>query len=250
MGDLTLSKGSFLTPQNFEEAIRMSEFMSKSSMIPSSYHGKPSDILIAMQMGIEIGLQPIQSLQNIAVINGRPSIWGDGMRALIMSAPDLADIKESFDDGTLTATCSIFRKIGNKIVEFTQSFSRQDAEGAGLWGRNTWKSYPKRMLQWRAFGFAARDAYADRLRGIQMVEESSDIAEKEKYMGQAEIESDDNNLESKLPLYGDDEFENNFDKWRRLIESGRTSPETIIGMISSKFQLTENQMNRIQGLAQ
>ncbi|HHH2239778.1 TPA: hypothetical protein ACPZUV_004417, partial [Yersinia enterocolitica] len=75
-----------LSPQNFEQAQRFAEAIAGSQFAPSNYRGKPNDVLIAMQMGAELGFQPMQSVQGIAVINGRPSVWGDALRALILSA--------------------------------------------------------------------------------------------------------------------------------------------------------------------
>lgn len=182
--------GFSLSPNSLQEAMDLANIMSQSEMVPKDYRGNPGNILVAVQMGQELGLKPVQSLQNIAVVNGRPSVWGDGLRAIVMSAPDLCDLRDDFDESTMTARCTITRiKNGNKI-EFVGEFSQADAQAAGLWGRNTWKSYPKKMLEWRAFGFAARKAYADRLKGIQLAEEAQDIPVKQeaKDMGPAKVE--------------------------------------------------------------
>ena len=170
---------TFLMPKDSAEAFTIAEGLAKSSMVPKHFINKPMDIVVCMAMGAELGFQPLQSLQNIAVINGRPSVWGDAFRALIMGAPDLVGFKEWFDDSTQTAYCSISRKLASgAVVESTQSFSQQDAKTAGLWGRQgPWTQYPRRMMQWRALGFAGRDMYADRLRGIWIDHEARDMPE-------------------------------------------------------------------------
>jgi hypothetical protein len=73
--------------------------------------------------------------------------------------------------------CEIIeRDLNGNVCEFVGTFSRADAENAKLWGKpGPWSQYPKKMLEWRAFGFAARKAYADRLRGIILAEEAQDI---------------------------------------------------------------------------
>ncbi len=229
-----------LTPQNMDEAERMANMMAASQMVPKDYQGKPANVLVAVQMGLELGLKPVQSLQNIAVVNGRPAIWGDGMRALVVSAPDLGSISENLDDKTMTATCIIARKINGKEVKFVGKFSQEDATLAGLWGQNTWKKYPKRMLQWRAFGFAARDAYADRLKGIQLAEEIMDIDKNSpKDMGTV----------SALPDYPQDKFNDNFPLWQAAITDGKQDADTIINTISSKFTLSNKQILAIKEVA-
>ena len=174
MNQLQATGGFSLTPKDLGEAMQLADLMSQSEMVPKDYQGKPANVLIAVQMGAELGFKPVQALQNIAVVNGRPSVWGDGLRALIMSAPDLAGMEDLFDANTMTAKCIIKRSINGNVISFEGEFSKQDAEAAGLWGRNTWAKYPKKMLEWRAFGFAARKAYADRLRGLQLAEEVQD----------------------------------------------------------------------------
>jgi hypothetical protein len=160
-----------LRPANLAEAMEFATIIAKSDLVPKDYRGRPENCLIAVQMGAEIGLPPMQAIQGIAVINGRPSVWGDALRALILSAPDLQDIVET-DDGA-KATCTITRR-GRSPV--THTFSMEDAKAAGLAGKEgPWRSYPKRMRQNRAFAFAARDAYADRLKGLASAEEQQDI---------------------------------------------------------------------------
>jgi hypothetical protein len=180
------------SPQNFSELMTFADMASKTELVPINFKGKPSDIVIACQMGAELGLQPMQSLQNIAVINGRPSIWGDAMLAIVSGHPDCQDIIEAFDDKTMTATCTVKRRNRADVIS---KFSKEDAILAGLWqgdrpkvkskdkagnfyetaNSSPWYKYPKRMLQMRARGFALRDAFPDALRGIITREEAIDM---------------------------------------------------------------------------
>ena len=161
------------SPQNFSELMTFADMASKTELVPVNFKGKPSDIVIACQMGAELGLQPMQSLQNIAVINGRPSIWGDAVVAIVKGHPDFEDLIEEFDDKSMTATCIVKRR--NK-ADVVRRFSKNDADTAKLWGKSgPWTQYPKRMLQMRARGFALRDAFPDALRGIITREEAIDM---------------------------------------------------------------------------
>jgi len=158
------------TPTTLGEAMQFSELMAKSSMVPKAYQGKPEDILVACQWGAEIGLSPLQALQNIAVINGKPSVYGDAALALVQNSPTCEDIQESIEGET--AICTALRR-GRTPV--TVRFSVDDAKRAGLWGKQgPWTQYPKRMLQMRARGFALRDAFPDVLKGLITAEEAQD----------------------------------------------------------------------------
>lgn len=172
------------TPSSFEEAYRIAKVLAASDLVPKDYREKPENCLVAMQWGADIGLPGLQALQNIAVINGRPSIWGDAAKALVLSHPACDDIEESIEgDGDgMVAVCIVKRK-GKKPVE--QRFSVTDAKKAGLWNKSgPWQAYPKRMLQMRARGFALRDAFPDALRGLVLAEEAQDY---QKDMGNADV---------------------------------------------------------------
>ena len=175
MSNIAIVKSTFsLTPGNLKEAMEYAQVIANSTMVPKAYQGKPGDILVAVQMGAELGLKPIQALQNIAVINGRPSVYGDALLALVQAHPSFEDVKEAFDEKTNTAFCSVKRKNQD---EYTVSFSSEDAKKAGLWGKaGPWSQYPKRMLQMRARSFALRDKFADALSGLIMAEEAQDYS--------------------------------------------------------------------------
>ena len=172
--DNKLAVSKWWQPETLDEGLRMADIMAKSDLVPKDYKGKPGNIVVAMQMGAEIGLAPMQALQNIAVVNGNPTVWGDALLALVLSHPECDGVEEeSFVDPKegIAARCTVLRK-GRKPV--TETFSKEDAEVAGIWGRNVWKTYPKRMLKYRARAFALRDAFADVLKGVRFTEEVQD----------------------------------------------------------------------------
>jgi hypothetical protein len=162
-------------PANLTEAIQFSDLLASSSIVPKAYQGKPQDILVCVQWGYEMGLAPMQALQNIAVINGKPSVYGDAAMALVQASSVCEDVEEYFEDTdkpNFVAVCIASRK-GRKPV--TVKFSVEDAKRAGLWGKQgPWSAYPKRMMQMRARGFALRDAFPDVLKGMITAEEAQD----------------------------------------------------------------------------
>jgi hypothetical protein len=188
MNAMTEIKTSAITlaPSNMTEAMEFAQMMAKSNIVPKDYQGNPGNVLVAVQWGMEVGLQPLQAMQNIAVINGRPSLWGDAMLALVQGSGLLEYFHEESTD--LVATCTIKRK---GMPESVRTFSMDDAKRAGLLGKQgPWNNYPKRMMQMRARGFALRDNFADVLRGMHSAEEQQDMAAiqpTEKAMGPVEV---------------------------------------------------------------
>ena len=159
-----------LAPTNMKEAMEFAGLLAKSDIVPKDYQGKPGNVLVAIQWGMEIGLQPMQAMQNIAVINGRPSIWGDAMIALVRASPSFEYITETQDDKQ--ATCIIKRKGEPEAI---RTFSMDDAKRAGLTVKSgPWTQYPKRMMQMRARSWALRDVFPDVLKGMICAEEALD----------------------------------------------------------------------------
>jgi len=242
MSDLAIKPTFSLAPQNIEEALKFSDYLSKSTIVPKDFANNPGNILVAIQWGMELGLQPMQAMQNIAVINGRPALWGDAVIALVRSSPLCEYIYET-DDGE-TATCRVKRR-GEE--EQFRTFSQLEAKAAGLAGKQgPWTQYPKRMRQLRARAFALRDVFPDVLRGMPMAEELQDMPT-ERELNQAHVRKADE--PKQLPAYPDSKLEENADKWRSMIGAGRTSPEHLLANLTSKYTITPEQIERIHALA-
>lgn len=173
--------------QNIESLYRFAQAVSTSGLAPNGLK-TPEAIVVAIQMGLEVGLTPMAALQNIAVINGRPTVWGDAQLAIVRGTGELEEFDEwfeadekrlsrspaAFTDG-VAAVCKVKRK-GYAAAEF--AFSVSDAKRAGLWDKaGPWKQYPARMLKARARGFLLRDQFGDALKGILCREEAEDSSE-------------------------------------------------------------------------
>lgn len=177
MSMLTKTSGAawLAAPQNMGEVWKWCETIAASSFAPRDFKGKPGDVMAAVQFGAEVGLSPMQSLQGVAVVNGRPSLWGDALLGLVQAHPSVKKIVETFDDRTMTATCVVHRDRNGEIEITPATFSQEDAVKAGLWNKSgPWAQYPKRMLKMRARSFAIRDACSDITRGLVSREEAQD----------------------------------------------------------------------------
>jgi hypothetical protein len=158
---------------SLDDAWRFAQLVAKSNMAPKDFIGKPESILIAIQMGAELGLPPMAALQNIAVINGRPSVWGDCALALVQAHPQYEWHKEWFDgEGETRVAIFQIKRKGHEVHEVR--FSWTDAKKAKLAEKDTYKSYPDRMIQMRARSWGMRDKFADALRGMITAEEAGD----------------------------------------------------------------------------
>jgi hypothetical protein len=161
--------------RSFDELGRFCKAVVNSGLAPKGF-SSPEAVMVAVQHGLELGLAPMQALQSIAIINGKPCIYGDAALALCTAHPSFLDIEETVGrDKTAeghVATCIVKRRDRSAVV---RTFSEADAKKAQLWGKSgPWQQYPSRMLQMRARSWALRDAFPDALRGLGIREEVAD----------------------------------------------------------------------------
>ena len=182
-----------LVLRNLDDMYRFANGVVKSGLAPSSFKTAEA-VMIAIQYGAEVGLSPMQSLQSLAVINGKPALYGDALPALAWGSGLLEGLQETIagDGDQRTATCLLVRKGARHPI--TRTFSVADAKKASLWGKSgPWSSYPDRMLAMRARAFAFRDGFADVLRGLHVSEEVAD------YQPMARVESGNESTGYTLP---------------------------------------------------
>lgn len=233
-----------LTTFNFEitslqQAMDYAKLIADSDLAPKDYKGRPGNVLIAIQCGMEIGLKPMQAIQNIAIINGRPAVWGDAMLGLVISHPLCEYVQERIENDV--AYCTVKRRGED---EYTYKFSRADAKVAGLLGKaGPWTQYPERMMQMRARGFALRDKFADVLKGIALREEVEDyeiLPSKQERQSEAKAKVQ-NLLEGKKePLY-------RFEEVKAVIDDARHLDD-LIPVVRMALELSEDDKSEIRVL--
>lgn len=187
---LIANERGYIAPTSVEEALRMAHAVIAGRLAPSSYDNDPSKIMLGIMSALEAGLPPLYGLRQIAIINGRPTIWGDGAVALVQSKnliasmvkekvgtpPSDNDLSKWPDDYGFLVTI----KRRNQEGEYTGTFTVGMAKRARLWlnaKKLPWIEHPERMLFNRARAFALRDGFADALGGIAIREEIEDMDE-------------------------------------------------------------------------
>jgi hypothetical protein len=183
-GPVTVAMGADgVQLDNIDECFRFASTIHNSRLAPKGLE-TPQAVMLAIFMGLELGMKPMTAIQNIAVINGRPSIWGDAALAICRQSQLFVedDFNESIDyndDGKPVAGTCTCRRFGGRLVKHT--FSMTDAQNAGLLEKNTpWRTYTRRMLQMRARSWALRDCFPDLLLGMRLAEEQQDCTDDHK----------------------------------------------------------------------
>ena len=169
------SKGQVML-RSVGEAAGFASLMAASGMLPPKVT-VPSAV-VAVLAGVSIGLNPFEAVQSIAVIGGRPALFGDGLKALVQGSglweSESVEWFKAKDGRRAAVRVTVRRKGVDSPI--TGEFSETLAKQAGLWGKpGPWTQYPERMLLARARAFAYRDGFADILKGVRSAEEESDI---------------------------------------------------------------------------
>jgi len=160
--------------ESFEALWRFAQCVAASPFAPRGME-KAEAIVPAIQLGLELGLTPMSALQNVAVINGRPGIYGDAALALVRASGRCESYSQKIEGEGDNRAATVISKRDDQEEAITSVFSVTDAKKAGLWGKQgPWSQYPDRMLLFRARGFNLRDNFGDILKGLQTLEEITD----------------------------------------------------------------------------
>lgn len=207
---------NFMDFSNYDAAWRTAELISKAKCIPREFQGNPADVLVVVQFGYELGLNPMIAIQNMMIVNNRPAIWGDAMLALCMRTKGqkfgFIDCIETYDEDKKHWTCTSIRDGREPVI---RTFTMEDAKLGGLLEKpGSWQTNRKRMMQCRTRGFSLRDTYPDILKGIFSIEEASDDLiqdqdNKNSYTAKSIVDSMKDRLKSKISIEHKEIGENN-----------------------------------------
>lgn len=164
-----------LVPTNIEEAFRLATALASSGdMVPKAFQNNAPACMAAIVRGMEVGLAPMQALSSIAVINGRATIWGDAVPALVQRAGHTVDVEYEGSGDNLTAVATLTRGDNGKVI--VRRFGLAEARRAGLLGKQgPWQQYPQRMIAHRARSWAVRDGAADALMGLGVADDQPNM---------------------------------------------------------------------------
>ena len=155
---------STMMPATFNNRYQMGKILASSGLMPKGMD-TAERVCVALQYGYELGLSPMVSINNIAVVNGKPTLGTDVMHAIVRHSKEYGGVEWVCQDDK-RAECIVHRINANYKEEVRGVFTIEQAKAAGLANKDNWKNYPARMLKHRALSYALRDAFPDVLSGI------------------------------------------------------------------------------------
>jgi hypothetical protein len=150
---------------HLEQYLELAERVARTAMVPASFRNKPDEVLAVVLYGAELGIGPMQALQQINFISGKPSPAAELQRALIMEAGHKFVL--TTNNEVATARC---KRLDWDDYEET-TFTMLDARVAGITGGDNWRKYPDQMLAARVTSKAARMWFADVIAGMSYTPE-------------------------------------------------------------------------------
>lgn len=152
------------------QAWKIAEKIANTEMVPTALRGRPEAVLAIMLAGHEAGIQPMQSLQKIHIIEGRPAMAAELMRALVLQHGH----ELIYEEVTITRCKAAGRRRGSERWT-TVTWTMDDAKRGGLDRKANWVKWPRAMLIARSTAELCRMIFPDVLAGISYtVEELED----------------------------------------------------------------------------
>lgn len=161
----------------FEQTARVANMLSKSTIVPEQYRGKPEDCFIAVEMAARMNTSPIFIMQNLYVVKGKPTWAGQACMAMITSCGKFRNVRHVYTGvrGTEKRGCYVTaeRIADGEVLQGTE-VTIEMAKGEGWLSNSKWKNMPEQMLGYRAASFFARMFCPEALMGLQTTEEIYD----------------------------------------------------------------------------
>lgn len=154
---------------NINAKLQVASILLKSGMAPAHYKS-PEAVLGAVLYGRELGFSPIRALHAINVIQGKPTLSAEGLKALAIQHGGKIQTVE-----WTSKACTLKCSRGDWVEQCT--FSIEDAQLQGLTSKDNWKRMPKAMLYARCVSTLVRNMFADVIGGLYSYEEMRDSAQ-------------------------------------------------------------------------
>ncbi|SIM96371.1 hypothetical protein [Mycobacteroides abscessus] len=154
-----------------EVAFQLADKACGGQLVAAHFRGKPADGAIAIAYGATLGWHWTKSLQDVYVVNGKPSIQSKEMRELLIRAGHEVWEEEVGPERVVLAG----RRRGSEIVVRVE-WTMDKARTAKLTSNPNYDKFPENMLYARCTTDLAKRLAPDALSGLGIVEELEDLS--------------------------------------------------------------------------
>lgn len=175
-----LSTGVFSNSESFQEIFNIGKMFASSSLVPAAYQGKPMDCTIAVDMANRMGVNPMMVMQNLYVVQGKPSWSGQACTSMIMASGKFKNVHHVYtgEENTDSWGCYLeAERIDSQEIVKGAKVTIRMAKDEKWYDKNgsKWKTMPELMLAYRASAFFARVHIPNALMGCAVEGEVEDI---------------------------------------------------------------------------
>jgi hypothetical protein len=176
--------GVFTGIQQFENAQRIAKALASSALVPKEYQGQTglANTLVAMEIAGRMGLSPLQVMQNLHIIHGRPSWSSQFIIAMINGCGRFTPLDYNVSGEGDSLSCFAYATeiaTGKELRGPVVTMAMAKREGWATKSGSKWQTMPDLMIRYRAAAFWGRLYVPEFLVGMKTQEEVVDIQEVE-----------------------------------------------------------------------
>lgn len=165
---------------SLDKLMELSTMLSKSTVVPATYMNRPENCFVALDIANRIGMSPMAVMQNLYVIQGKPSWSGQAISAMLRTSNQFKDVTLNFvgkegTDSWGAYVSAIRTSDGKEITGATVTIDVAKKEGWFQKSGSKWQTMPQLMLGYRAYAWFGRTFAPELLLGLQSVEEVEDV---------------------------------------------------------------------------
>lgn len=171
---------AFSDDKSFNHAQRVAIMMAKSNLVPENYRGEANipNVMIALEMANRIGASPLQVMQNLYVVHGKPSWSSQFIIASINSCGKFSPLR--FDivgegDNMACVAWAYDKATKDRLDGPKVTMAMAKAEGWTSKNGSKWKTMPELMIRYRAAAFFGRLYAPEIMMGMHTAEEVMDV---------------------------------------------------------------------------
>lgn len=175
------------TVKQFEVMQRMAKMYTESTIVPDTYKGNIGNCVIALDMAMRMGCNPLMCMQNLYIVHGNPAFSSKFLIATINASGRFSPLRYEFkgEEGTLEygCRCIAYESSDKEHKEPLHgdwiTIGMADKEGWIKKNGSKWQSMPSQMLRYRAAAFWQRVYCPEISMGLITKEEADDIQDVE-----------------------------------------------------------------------
>lgn len=167
---------------SMKELLDMSAMLAKSTIVPINYQNRPENCFVALDMASRMNISPMVVMQNLYVIQGKPSWSGSAIASMIRSHKHYKNVELNYTGTPNTDSWGAYvtaeRVSDGKVIKGgTVTIATAKKEG---WFQKTgskWQTMPEQMLGYRAYAWFGRIYCPEVMMGLQTTEEVADVVD-------------------------------------------------------------------------